>query len=60
MQPVRLVLVEDIPTEAEIAIRQLEAGGFSCSWKRVDSEDVLRRLLADDTPDLGWRFVQSQ
>jgi diguanylate cyclase (GGDEF)-like protein/PAS domain S-box-containing protein len=52
MQPVRLVLVEDIPTEAEIAIRQLEAGGFSCSWKRVDSEDVLRRLLADDKPDL--------
>jgi len=52
MQPVRLVLVEDIPTEAEIAIRQLEAGGFSCTWKRVDSEDVLRRTLAEDKPDL--------
>jgi len=52
MQPVRLVLVEDIPSEAEIAIRQLEAGGFSCTWKRVDSEEVLRRTLADDKPDL--------
>ena len=38
MQPVRLVLVEDMPMEAEIAIRQLESGGFSCNWKRVDSE----------------------
>ena len=38
MQPVRLVLVEDMPTEAEIAVRHLEAGGFSCTWKRVDSE----------------------
>ena len=42
MQPVRLVLVEDMPMEAEIAVRQLEAGGFSCTWKRVDSEAVLR------------------
>ena len=45
MQPVRLVLVEDMPMEAEIAVRQLESGGFSCNWKRVDSEAVLRRAL---------------
>jgi diguanylate cyclase (GGDEF)-like protein/PAS domain S-box-containing protein len=52
MQPVRLVLVEDVPTEAEIAVRQLEAGGFSCTWKRVDSEEGLRRTLAEHKPDL--------
>jgi PAS domain S-box-containing protein/diguanylate cyclase (GGDEF)-like protein len=52
MQPVRLVLVEDMPMEAEIAVRQLEAGGFSCNWKRVDSEAVLRRALSENTPDL--------
>ena len=52
MQPVRLVVVEDVPTEAEIAVRQLEAGGFSCTWKRVDSEDVLRRALVELKPDL--------
>jgi len=52
MQPVRLVLVEDMPMEAEIAIRQLESGGFSCNWKRVDSEAQLRRTLAETTPDL--------
>lgn len=52
MQPVKLVLVEDMPMEAEIAIRQLESGGFSCNWKRVDSEVLLRRTLAESTPDL--------
>ena len=31
-----------MPMEAEIAVRQLEAGGFSCTWKRVDSEAALR------------------
>jgi len=52
MQPVTLVLIEDIASEAEIAVRHLEAGGFSCSWKRVDSEAALRRELALATPDL--------
>ncbi len=52
MQPVSLILIEDIPSEAEIAVRHLEAGGFSCSWKRVDSEAALRRELALSTPDL--------
>ncbi|HET9864000.1 MAG TPA: diguanylate cyclase, partial [Steroidobacteraceae bacterium] len=41
-----------MPTEAEIAVRQLEAGGFSCTWKRVDSEAVLRHALLEDRHDL--------
>jgi hypothetical protein len=49
MQPVSLVLIEDIASEAEIAVRLLEAGGFSCNWKRVDSEAALRRELALST-----------
>jgi diguanylate cyclase (GGDEF)-like protein/PAS domain S-box-containing protein len=52
MQPVRLVLVEDMPMEAEIAIRQLEAAGFTCHWKRVDFEAALRNLLRDFKPDV--------
>ena len=52
MQQVRVLLVEDMPTEAEIAVRQLEAGGFSCTWKRVDSEAVLRRALIEERHDL--------
>jgi diguanylate cyclase (GGDEF)-like protein/PAS domain S-box-containing protein len=45
-------MVEDMPTEAEIAIRQLESGGISCNWKRVDSEAALRSALAETKPDL--------
>jgi PAS domain S-box-containing protein/diguanylate cyclase (GGDEF)-like protein len=52
MQPVNLVVVEDMPTEAEIAIRQLESGGFTCTWKRVESEAALRRTLVESRPDL--------
>ena len=52
MHPVNLVVVEDMPTEAEIAIRQLESGGFACTWKRVDSESALRRSLDEAKPDL--------
>src|SRR5215510_13530395 len=52
MQPVSVVLVEDVPSEAEIAVRQLEAGGFACTWRRVDSESAMRRMLAEDKPDL--------
>src|SRR6185436_5806620 len=52
MQPVSLVLVEDVPSEAEIAVRQLETGGFACTWKRVESEAVLRRTLAEFRPDV--------
>jgi PAS domain S-box-containing protein/diguanylate cyclase (GGDEF)-like protein len=52
MHPVKLVLVEDMPMEAEIAIRQLESGGFSCNWTLVDSEAALRSALREKRPDL--------
>lgn len=52
MQSVRLILVEDVPTEAEIAVRHLEAGGFSCQWARVDTETGLRDALAAGRPDV--------
>jgi PAS domain S-box-containing protein/diguanylate cyclase (GGDEF)-like protein len=52
MHPIRLIVVEDMPMEAEIAVRQLESGGFTCSWKRVDSESVLRATLAEGRPDV--------
>ena len=51
-QPVKLVMVEDMPMEAEIAVRQLESGGFSCNWKRVESEAALRHALDETRPDL--------
>ena len=52
MRPVRLIVVEDMPMEAEIAIHQLESCGFSCNWQRVDSEAQLRGTIAEFKPDL--------
>ena len=52
MHPVRLIVVEDMPMEAEIAVRHLESGGFTCSWKRVDTESALRATLAEARPDI--------
>jgi diguanylate cyclase (GGDEF)-like protein/PAS domain S-box-containing protein len=52
MQPVRLVLIEDMPMEAEIAVRQLESNGFTCTWKRVDTEAALRIVLRELKPDI--------
>ena len=52
MPPIRIIVVEDVPTEAEIAIRQLKAGGFTCDWKRVDTEAGLRQALRESKPDI--------
>ncbi len=50
--PVRLLIVEDVATEAEIAIRQLKKSGLSCTWKRVETEPDFREALRDFKPDL--------
>ena len=43
--PVRLLLLEDRPADAELAIAHLTAGGFVCTWTRVQTEEALRRGL---------------
>ena len=39
MQDLRVLIVEDMPTEAELAVRQLLKGGIGCRPKVVASED---------------------
>ena len=41
--PVRLLLLEDRPADAELAIAELTAGGFVCTWTRVQTEETLRK-----------------
>ena len=48
--PVRILLVEDVPTEAEITIRQVRRGGIACTWHRVETESALRDALRDFQP----------
>ncbi len=48
----RILLVEDVPTEAEITIRQVRSGGIACTWLRVETEPTLREALRDFQPDV--------
>jgi diguanylate cyclase (GGDEF)-like protein len=49
---VRLLIVEDVATEAEIAVRRLKKAGLSCTWQRVETEPDFRQALRDFKPHL--------
>jgi PAS domain S-box-containing protein len=36
--PLRLLLVEDMPAEAELVVREFARYGIACDWRRVDTE----------------------
>jgi PAS domain S-box-containing protein len=44
-QPVKILLVEDNPHDAELVLREVRRGGYEPAWQRVDTEvDFLKRL----------------
>jgi diguanylate cyclase (GGDEF)-like protein/PAS domain S-box-containing protein len=46
-EEIKLLIVEDVPTDAELAVRELRRAGLSCKVMRVDTEaDYLRQLEA--------------
>jgi len=51
-QGFRLLILEDVAAEAELAVRQLERAGLSCTWTRVESEGAFRAALHEVRPDL--------
>ncbi len=48
----RVLTVEDIPTDAELAVKQLERSGIGCVHHRVDTEPAFRKALTDFRPHL--------
>lgn len=47
--PLRLLVLEDVPNDAELAITELEEAGYTCDWKRVETrEEFLAEL---DVPE---------
>jgi diguanylate cyclase (GGDEF)-like protein len=48
----RLLLVEDSESDAELAIWRLKAAGFVCSHRCVVNENEMRNALRDGLPDL--------
>jgi CheY-like chemotaxis protein len=44
-QPLRALIVEDNPEDAELMVHELSRSGFEVTWKRVDNEaDYLTQL----------------
>ncbi|MEP7243939.1 MAG: response regulator, partial [Gammaproteobacteria bacterium] len=48
----RVLIVEDIAAEAELAVRQLERSGIGCVHHRVDTEPAFRKALGDFRPHI--------
>lgn len=49
---IRILLVEDTPTDAELALRELTRSGIRHESRRVDTEAALRRELDEFAPDV--------
>src|ERR1700722_4388195 len=48
----RILMVEDMPHEAELVIRQLRRDGLRFEARRVETEDALRIHLIEYSPDV--------
>lgn len=49
---IRLLILEDAATEAEIAVRHLKTAGMLCEWKRVEREGEFRKAIEEWRPDV--------
>lgn len=47
-----LLIVEDDPNDAELAIAELENNGFQCTWDRVETKDAFLTCLDEKPYDL--------
>ena len=44
-QPLRVLLLEDLDTDAELMVRELKQAGFDLVWDRVETEESLLECL---------------
>ncbi|MDL1963223.1 MAG: response regulator [Deltaproteobacteria bacterium] len=51
MMALHLLILEDNPNDAELAVKELEREGFDVKWTRVDTGKAFRKALAEK-PDL--------
>src|ERR1051325_2018931 len=52
MSPLKILLVEDSQTDAELALRELRRDGIIFTAKRVETEHDFRKEFAEFKPDL--------
>jgi len=51
-QELRILLVEDVPTDAELEVRELKRAGLRVAHRVVDTEDAYREALREFRPDV--------
>src|SRR5260370_20163819 len=50
--PARILIVEDVATDAQLIEREIRRAGIVCVTRRVDAEPALREALRTFAPDL--------
>lgn len=51
-RPLDILILEDVATDADLALRELHRAGLECRARRVETEDAFRQALAGTPPDL--------
>ena len=51
-KPLRVLLVEDMQSDADLLVRHLTQAGFAVDHRRVDTGETMRNALAEGTWDL--------
>jgi DNA-binding response OmpR family regulator len=52
MAMLRVLIVEDDATDAELVVRELKKSGFEPESRRVDTRDAFMIALEESTPDV--------
>ena len=52
MQDLKILIVDDVPDDAELVAVQLKQQGIKFSWKHVDNAQKLKNALTDETWDI--------
>lgn len=52
IQTIRILFVEDLPTDVELAIREINKEKIDFTYKVVDTENKFRKELSDFDPDI--------
>ncbi|HMM33438.1 MAG TPA: response regulator, partial [Thermoanaerobaculia bacterium] len=63
--PLRVLILEDVPTDAELEVRELRRSGIAVEWTRVETEAAFREALASFDPGIvladyslpGWNGI---
>ncbi len=63
--PLRVLILEDVPTDAELEVRELRRSGISVEWTRVETEAAFHEALVSFDPGIvladyslpGWNGI---